>query len=166
MDAMKETDVLRMLLARRENYGVSSIAPVLGRVYSIVMNGEHYNAVVLVNSFDFYEKRYHISQNVPTLVVCHIHDTVLPVPCLSLRVGNFANTYELPESIYDIEAQRRGKIGSQVLLGMYICGLRSAQTLVNSLPPTTRTRYLEKVNRLGKRRRGKPVNKIQQSQSG
>jgi hypothetical protein len=88
----------------------------------------------------------------------HGHTTVLPVAVLSLRAGNFARPYELPESIVDVEAQRKSKTGSQVLLGMYLCGMKSAQTLVNtSLPPTTRRRYLARAQALGKRTRGKPV---------
>ncbi len=154
---MKEVDVLRMFLARRDNYGVSSVKHVQGRVYSVVMGGEHYQAVVLTSSFDFYEKRYHIAKDVPNLVICYVHDTVIPVKALSVQVGNLAQPYELPESITDIEQQRKGKIGSQVLLGMYKSGMRRAQIIVKELPPTTRKRYLDKAKALDKRKRGKPV---------
>jgi hypothetical protein len=163
---MKETDVLRLLLARRENYGVSNLEHLSGRVYSLVMNGERYTAVVLSHSFEFYEKRYHIADRVPNLVVCYAHDTVLPVKCLHLRAGNLAQVYELPEQIYDVEQQRqRSKTGAQVLLGMYLCGLRSGQAIINDLPITTRKRYLEKAEMLGKRKRGKPVARIEKQAS-
>lgn len=157
---MNETDVLRMFLARRENYAVNSVIPIQGRVYQVSMNGESYRAVVLLTSFDFFEKRYHIAKEVPTLVICYDHNSVLPVPVLSLRMGNLAQSYELPEAIYDIEEQRKGRIGSRVLLGMYLSGVKKAQTIVNNLPPTTRKRYLAKVKALGKRTRGKPVGRI------
>jgi hypothetical protein len=127
------------------------------------MKNEHYNAVVLVSSFDFYEKRYHIAENVPTLVICYEHNTVLPVPVLSLRAGNFAKSYELPDEIKigEIETQRYSKTGSKVLLGMYISGMRWAQTYINEdLPATTRKRYLARAKALAKRPRGKPVGKI------
>lgn len=153
-----EMDVYRMFLARRENYAVSHIGHRQGRVYDILMDGKPYKAVVLTTSFQYYELRYHIAMDVPTLVICYEHTTVLPVPVLSLRAGNYAKSYELPESIYDVEAQRFAKIGSQVLLGQYICGVTKAQDIVNNyLPPTTRKRYQDRARALMKRRVGKPV---------
>jgi hypothetical protein len=158
MTSITEGDVLRLLLARRDNYQVSHLAHLRGRLYQVQMNDEPYTAVVLVSSFQFYERRYHLARRVPSLVVCYEHTTVLPVPVLSLRVGNFARPYELPEAIADVAAQRKSKTGSQVLLGMYLCGMKSAVTLVTSgVPPTTRRRYLERAQALSKRARGKPV---------
>src|SRR5258708_979299 len=116
-----------MLLARRENYAVTFIERLVGRIYQVTMNNEHYQAVVLVHSFQFYTLRYHLAAHVPTLVICFEHDTVLPVKCLSLLKGNLARPYELPEDIDDLRVQRRGKTGSQVLLGMYVSGVRAAQ---------------------------------------
>lgn len=153
-----EMDVYHMFLARRENYAVSHMAHSQGRVYDILMDGKPYKAVVLTTSFQYYQLRYHIAMDVPTLVICYDHTTVLPVPVLSLRAGNYAKSYELPESITDVEEQRSTKIGSQVLLGQYICGLTKAQDIINNhLPPTTRKRYQERAKRLCKRRVGKPV---------
>jgi hypothetical protein len=154
---MRESDVLRMFLARADNYEVASVKHTRGRAYSVVMGGTHYNAVVLSNSFAFYEKRYHICLQKPTLVVCFAHDTVLPVPVLSMRAGNLAKQYELPEEIKDIEEQRRTKIGTRVLLGMYISGVRLGQTIFKDLPDSTRYRYLQKIEQMGKRKRGRPV---------
>src|SRR5579859_2182037 len=159
---LNELDVLRMLLARRENYAITSVTALQGRLYHVVMRGEPYMAVLLCSSFDFLRKRYHIAKDVPTLVICFEHTTVLPVKVLSLRAGNLAQPYELPEHIHDLESQRKGKIGSQVLLGMYLAGMRSAQQMVNDFPPTTRARYLEKARALGKRARGKPVGNLRQ----
>lgn len=156
--ALTETDVLRLFLARRENYAVSHFSHQKGRVYALVMDGDSYTAVVLLSSFQFYEKRYHIANSMPSLVICYEHNTVLPVAVLSLRAGNFAKPYELPAEISDVELQRFSKTGSQVLLGMYICGVKSAQTLINQrLPQTTRKRYLSRAKALAKRKRGKPV---------
>ena len=154
---MEETDVLRMFLARAENYDARRVQHIRGRLYSVVLGEEEYTAVVLLRSFLYYELRYHIALKKPTLVICHIHDSVLPIPVLSTRAGNFAKPYELPEEIEDIERQRGSKIGCQVLLGMYISGLRKAQTMVKEFPPTTRKRYLQRAKALGKRKRGKPV---------
>lgn len=158
---MNETDVLRLFLARRENYSVSSITPLHGRMYIVEMNGVRYTAVVVLHSFAYYELRYHIAQVPPTLVICYRHDTVVPVPVLSLKVGNFAHAYELPEEIQDVEKQRSSHVGSQVLLGMYISGMKVAQTIVNGLPPSTKNRYLHKAKLLGRRKRGRPVGAIQ-----
>jgi hypothetical protein len=154
---MKEIDVLDMFRARVDNYAVSRIKPLRGRLYEVTMNGEYYRAVVLSDSFAFYELRYHLAQQKPTLVICYMHNTVLPIPVLSMRVGNFARAYELPEEIEDIEQQRHSKLGAQVILGMYLSGLRAAQTIVKSLPTSTRDRYLRKAKAFGRRKRGRPV---------
>jgi uncharacterized protein YqiB (DUF1249 family) len=158
---MNELDVFRLMLARRDNYGITEIAHISGRAYSIIMVGKHYTAVVLPTSFDFYQLRYHLAMQVPTLIICFTHDTVVPVMCLSLKSGRIAMPYDLPAQITNVEAQRhRSKMGSQVLLGMYLCGVRSAQEIVNKLPARSRRRYLERARALGKRLPGRPVNAI------
>lgn len=151
-------EVFHLLIARRDNYSISKIQHVSGRVYSITMEGQHYNAVVLPNSFDFYEKRYHLAKQIPDLVVCFQHDTVVAVKCLSLKSGRIADPFALPSYITDVEKQRhRSKVGSQALLGMYLCGMRTAQILVNGFKATTRKRYIERAQELSKRKRGRPV---------
>ncbi|HTD20449.1 MAG TPA: hypothetical protein VK667_13070 [Ktedonobacteraceae bacterium] len=160
---MNELDVFRLLLARRENYGISEIAHISGRAYNLIMNGRTYKAVVLPRSFDFYEMRYHIAKRVPELIICFVHDTVVPVACLSLKSGRIALPYELPAHITNVETQRhRSKIGSQCLLGMYLCGMRAAQDIIHhkDFPKTTRKRYIQRAKELGKRRPGRPVNSI------
>jgi hypothetical protein len=155
---MTEVEVFRLLLARRDNYGISEIAHISGRAYSLVMSGKRYTAVVLPNSFSFYELRYHIAKHVPDLIICFEHTTVVAVYCLSLKSGRIALPYDLPVQITNVVAQRhKSKTGSQVLLGMYLCGVRSAQKIVNELPPRTRRRYIERARLLGKRRPGRPV---------
>jgi hypothetical protein len=158
---MTELDVFRLLLARRDNYSISEIAPISGRAYSVVMAGKRHNAVILPSSFDFYQLRYHIAKRVPDLIICFVHDTVLPVTCLSLKAGRIALPHDLPAHITNVEAQRyRSKTGSQVLLGMYLCGMKQAMAIIHhkDFPPRTRRRYLEKARELGKRKPGRPVN--------
>jgi hypothetical protein len=158
---MNETDVFHLLLARRDNYDISEIAHISGRAYSLVMRGKQYNAVLLPSSFDFYQMRYHLAKHVPDLVICFTHNTVIDVTCLSLKDGRIAGPCELPGGITDVARQRhRSKIGSQCLLGMYVCGVVVAQKIVNGLPPRTRRRYLERARELGRRRPGRPVNCI------
>jgi len=158
---MTELEVFHLLLARRDNYDISEIAHVSGKVYSLIMAGKTYTAIIVTNSFDFYQLRYHIAKQVPTMVICFTHDTVVPITCLSLKAGRIAMPYELPAQITNVIAQRhRSKIGSQVLLGMYLCGMREAQKLVNSFKPTTRKRYLQRARELSKRRPGHPVDTI------
>lgn len=160
---MTELDVLRLLLARRENYSITDIQHISGRAYSIVMRGRKYNAVILPRSFDFYEMRYHIAKRVPEMIICFVHDTVVPIACLSLKSGRIALPYDLPAHITNVETQRhRSKIGSQCLLGMYLCGMRAAQDIIHhkDFPKTTRLRYLQRAKELGKRRPGRPVNSI------
>jgi hypothetical protein len=125
------------------------------------MNAEHYTAVVLSHSFAYYELRYHLAQEErPTLVICFVHNSVLPIAVLSLRAGNFAQPYEVPFEIEDIELQRHSPLGTRVLLGMYLSGMKAAQTIVSELPTSTRNRYLRTVKRLGRRKRGRPVGRV------
>jgi uncharacterized protein YqiB (DUF1249 family) len=155
---MTELEVLRLLLARRDNYGISELTHTSGRSYSLIMNGRSYTAIIIVNSFDFYQLRYHMAKQIPDLVICFTHDTVLAVSCLSLKSGRLADPYDLPQGITDVKAQRhRSKAGSQCLLGMYLCGMRSAQDMISKFRPTTRKRYLERARELSKRRPGRPV---------
>lgn len=156
---MKESDVLRMFLARADNYAVTNIRHTRGRAYSVEMGGKTHNAVVLLNSFQYYELQYHIAKVKPTLVICYRHDSVLPVEVLSMRAGNFAESYDLPEEIEDLEGQRHSKTGARVLLGMYISGMRRAQDIIHDkdFPKSTRNRYLQRARELGRRSRGRPV---------
>ena len=156
---MNERDVVGLLLARRDNYEVSSMKPFHGNIYTVTMQGKDYIAVVLLTSFEYYEKRYHLAKVLPSLVVCFEHNTVLPIPVLSLRAGNLAKPYELPLSIEikDLEVKRRSKLAHKVLLGMYMSGMKAAQGIVKALPETTRRRYTSEIKALGKRGRGRPV---------
>jgi len=160
---MNELEVFRLLLARRDNYDIREIHHISGRAYSLVMAGRTYNAVILPRSFDFYEMRYHLAKHVPDLVICHQHDTVLPVSCLSLKSGRIADPYDLPSQITNVEKQRhRSKTGSQVLLGMYMLGMKAAQDIIHhkDFPKTTRKRYLQRAKELSNRRPGRPVDCI------
>ena len=160
---MNETEVFHLLLARRNNYDISEIGHISGRAYSVIKKGRRYNAVVLSNSFEFYQMRYHIAKEVPDLVICFNHDTVLAVECISLKSGRIAEPYDLPGQITNVATQRhRSKTGSQVLLGMYLSGMRIAQDVVSKLPPRSRRRYYERARELSKRKRGRPVNTQQQ----
>jgi hypothetical protein len=157
---MNELDVFRLLLARRDNYGISEIAHIGGRAYSLVMHGRMHTAIIVTNSFDFYQLRYHIAKHLPDLVICFAHDTVLPIPVLSMKASNLAKPRELPAGITNMEKQRhRSKIGSQCLLGAYLCGLKSAQDIIHhkDFPARTRRRYIERARELGRRRPGRPV---------
>jgi hypothetical protein len=123
------------------------------------MRGKTYNAVVLPTSFDFYGKRYHLARQVPDLIICFVHDTVVAVTCLSLRSGRIALPFDLPEKIKDVELQRhRSKVGSQCLLGMYLSGMRQAMAIIDRLPPRSKRRYIERARALGRRAPGRPVN--------
>ena len=157
---MNELEVFRLLLARRDNYHISEIRHTGGRAYSLIMEGRTYRAVILSRSFDFYEMRYHLGKRVPDLVICFQHDSVLPIEVLSLKSSRKADAYELPAHITNVEQQRhRSKVGSQVLLGMYLCGMRDAQKIIHhkDFPKTTRKRYLQRAKELSNRRPGRPV---------
>jgi hypothetical protein len=161
---MKEADILRMFEARADNYSVTNISHVRGRAYFIIMDGKHYNAVVLFNSFQYYELKYHIARQKPTLIICYQHNTVVPIPVLSLKAGRHAKPYEKPEEITDVAEQRFTKTGCRVLLGMYISGVRYAQDLIKEMKsPTTKARYLQKARDLSTRTRGRPVDTQKQT---
>lgn len=157
MRSKDESLVLNSLIARRENYGVSHISHTTGRYYEIVMCGRRYNAVVLFSSFEFYTRRYHLADIQPNLCVCMVHDSVLPIDVLNMRRSNYAQAYELPEVIENIDQQRKGKVGSQVLLSQYVLGVHTSVDFVEDLPATTRKRYQNKARALDKREKGKPV---------
>ena len=154
---MNVSEVLGLFLARRENYSVSTIRHLHGDMYSLVMDGQSYTAVVLLKSFDYYVKRYHLAKNVPTLVICFQHNTALPIHALAMLDGEITKPFELPSEITDIEVQRVTKLGHKVLLGMYLSGMKLAQDMVKHLPDTTRKRYVREAETYGKRTRGKPV---------
>jgi hypothetical protein len=161
---MTELDVLRLLLARRKNYDITDIQFVGGRVYSITMGGRAHTAIIVPNAFDFYAMRYHLCEQMPTLVVCFTHDAVVPVACLTLNTGHIGRPHDLPAQIKNVEAQRhRSKAGSQVLLTMYLCGMREAMKIVDSLKPRSRCRYLARARELGKRKRGRPVGGLERT---
>jgi hypothetical protein len=156
---MRERDILHMFEARAENYAAKDITHLRGRAYSLVMEGVQYtSAVILLNSFQYYELRYHLAKAKPDLIICLKHDTVVPIPVLSLKAGNFAKPYERPEEITDVAVQRFTKTGSRVLLGMYLSGMRYAQDLIKDMKQvTTKARYLQKAKDLSRRKRGRPV---------
>jgi hypothetical protein len=162
---MREIDILRMFEARADNYAVKDVSHIRGRAYSLTMAGQQYNAVVLFKSFQYYELGYQLAKLKPTIIICYQHNTVVPIPVLSLKAGRHAKAYELPEEITDIEQQRFTKTGSRVLLGMYISGVRFAQDLVKDLRPTTKARYLQKAKDLSRRKRGRPVDTQKQTKS-
>jgi hypothetical protein len=153
-----------MFEARADNYTVKDISHIRGRAYSLTMGSEHYNAVVLYTSFDYYDLRYHLAKVKPDFIICFQHNTVVPIPVLSLKAGRLAKGYELPEEIKDIREQRFTKVGSRVLLGMYLSGIRLAQDIIKDLKPTTKARYLQKAKDLSRRKRGRPVD-TQQSKA-
>lgn len=155
---MTELDVIRLLLARRDNYGISGIRHIGGRAYSVTMGGRPHTAIIVPSAFDFYAMRYHLCEEIPTMIVCFTHDAVLPVTCLSLKSGHIGKPHDLPAQITDVRTQRhRSKVGSQVLLSMYMCGMKQAMTIIDKLPPRSRRRYLERARELGKRLPGRPV---------
>lgn len=160
---MKEIEILRMFEARADNYAVKDISHIRGRAYSVLMEGKQYNAVILHTSFQYYELRYHLARVKPNFIICYQHNTVIPIPVLSLKAGRLAKEYELPEEIKDIADQRFTKVGCRVLLGMYISGVKYAQDLVKKLNPTTKSRYLQKAHDLSKRKRGRPVDTQKQN---
>ena len=154
---MKVRDVMGLFLARRENYSVSNIAHLHGDMWHIAMGEQSYTAVVLLKSFDYYVKRYHLAKQAPTLVICFQHNTCLPIRALALKEGEITEAFELPTVITDIETQRATKLGHKVLMGMYLSGMRLAQDIIRDLPPTSRKRYIAEAEKFGKRTRGKPV---------
>jgi hypothetical protein len=155
---MTEREVLNLLLARRDNYDISEVRHVYGRVYSIVMNNRELVALVLPRAFDFYELRYHLCKELPDMVICHQQDTVLAMACIDLKSGRIAEPYALPTKIRNVETQRfRSKSGSQCLLGMLMCGMKMAHSILDRLPATTAKRYRARAKALSKRKAGKPV---------
>jgi len=135
----------RIQLLSRE----TTIEEQLGKfTFAVTMRGEPYIAHVLVNSFDFYERRLHLRRDERpiTLLICDQHDTCVSVHVEALGLGQTRGSYEpyqLP-AVYTPE-KRGTALGAKVLLGQLLKGTVHSDEALAHLAPSTRAKYLARM---------------------
>jgi hypothetical protein len=106
-----------------------------------------YCAIVLSQSWDYWDYRLSNSAPAITMVVCSKHDTCLPVAVL--EVGSSGYTYgprDLPLD-HDKDAPRSWKT-ALVFLGALLCGDQQAFNKLSQMHPSSQKRCRLRLNRL------------------
>lgn len=127
--------------------------------------GTVYLAVFLGRSSDWYHYSLNITPGIEqiTLAVVGTHDSCLSIPVYALDQNTFyeakAIRYPLwppfPTGISD--KFRKTRYGHAILVGGLMCKVVEAEERLGSLPPLTQKRILAEVNRLARRRKGRPI---------
>jgi len=133
---------------------------ILERVYStycleVSITGQSYRALVLARSRDFWLQRIHLHRTRPTLVICYQHDTCLPCAALALDEGYLYEGGELPH--WYAPPKRFTARGHMVLLGQLLSGVDAGFLQLETLPRSTRYRYLSRMKQLMHNRAGRPL---------
>ena len=109
-------------------------------------------ALVLVRSSDYWKKRVHLQKHELTMLLVWRHDSIVPLPVLSLCDGHWhaARTNTKTHAA-------RNRYTASLLLGELLCGNQRAYDELEQLPASTRYRYLKRVHALMHRERGRPL---------
>lgn len=128
-------------------------------------NGVVYLAVFLGRSSDWYHYSLNITPDAEqiTLTVAGTHDSCLHIPTYALDQNTFyeakAIRYPLwppfPTGISD--KFRKTRYGHAILVGGLMCKVPEAEERLGSLPALTQKRIFAEMNRLARRRRGRPI---------
>lgn len=156
----RETVLHHFLLQQSHFSSVASVRfATRGLALALDYQGRHLRAVVLVKSSDYWEYRLHLASNRPGLIVCHRHDSLVPLPVLSLEDGREYQAEDLPKK-YEQLAQARdehSRHAAKVLLGALLCGVKEAHDLLLAMPESTRRKYELKMHTYQRRQRGRPL---------
>ena len=130
------------------------------RVYStysleVEITGQSYRALVLARSSDFWIQRIHLQRMRPSLVICYQHDTCNPCAALALDEGYLYADCELPH--WYTPEKRFTKRGHMVLLGQLLSGVEAGFQQLETLPRSTRYRYLAQIKHFMQNRAGRPL---------
>jgi hypothetical protein len=160
---MKRTQVLSLFLARQRALQAS-----IGAVYSsfsfeVSVPGntarqeeEHYNALVLARSSEYWSKRVHLQTTRPRLLlIVSEHDTCVPCAALDLSSNYLYAPRECPHW-YSPE-KRHGKRCHAVLVGQLLAHSEEGMRLLESLPRATQYRILSEVKAFMNNRQGRPL---------
>ncbi len=116
--------------------------------FAVMMRGHAHVAHILVQSFDYYERRLHLRHDKQpiTLLICLAHTTCVPLHVEVLDVPMSYDPYQLP-AIYTPE-KRRTVLGKRVVLGQLIAQTVDPDEALVDFAPSTRFAYLARMKHL------------------
>lgn len=159
-DLDRETVMCHFLLQRGHFASIRDVVPAKSRLgFTATYNGKKVTGVVLVQSSDYWQQRLHMSRSPVSLVVCHRHDTIVPVDVLSLEEGREYPPESLPKKYESLEAVRKEgtRYSAKVLLGALLCGVKGAHDMLQAMPESTRRKYEAQMHKLQRREKGRPL---------
>jgi hypothetical protein len=112
-------------------------------------------AIVLVNSWDFYEYRLNRGRQRLDLLICQHHNAVVPLPVISLDTGKEYTPGAVPE-IGRAGAKRRNREEVLLLVSKLLLGVEGIEQELAQLPARTRQRYIQRCKQYLAPRQGRP----------
>ena len=152
--------VSRLFVQHASALGATDVRRVRGAPYTFRFSIEDpdkkvmwpQEGLVLVRSSDYWTRRVHLQKHNLTLLLVWKHDSIIPLPVLSLCDGHWhaARTNTKPRPI-------RNRYTAPLLLGELLCGNQRAYDELEHLPDPTKYRYLKRVHELMHREKGRPL---------
>lgn len=152
---MNREQVLNLFLTHQAALHISVEKVFTSYVIQASVEGKSFRAVILVRSSDYWQQRLHLNRARVGLVIAYQHDTCLPCAALALDEGFLYAPGELPH--WYTPDKRFTTRGHMVLLGQLLAGNDAGYQQVESLPRSTRYRYLAEVKRFMQNRQGRPL---------
>ena len=121
----------------------------------VSVEGKPYRSLILSHSSEYWKQRLHLHRRRPELVICYQHDTCLPCAALALDEGFLYAPGELPH--WFRPEKRFTTRGHMVLLGQLLAGNEAGFQQIETLPRSTRYRYLAEMKRFMQNRTGRPL---------
>jgi hypothetical protein len=132
---------------------------------SVRAQGREYLAVFLGRASDWYRYSLNMTPEARqiTLVIVGTHDSCLPLPVYALDQNKWYEPKTIrfplwppyPQGIS--EKFRKTRYGHAILVGGLLCKVPEAEERLLSLPAPTQKRIHREVQRLTRRRRGRPL---------
>lgn len=102
-------------------------------------------AIVLPESFDFYDLRLNRGKHRVDMVICDKHNAVLPVRCVSIAESYEYAPHASPMTLRELEkVKRRSTDEVNVFVSKLLLGHQTAITELNGMPARTKQRMLAK----------------------
>jgi hypothetical protein len=121
----------------------------------VSVEGTSYRATILSASSEYWKQRLHLHRTKPALLICYRHETCVPCRVLDLSEGYLYAPCELPR--WYEPSKRFTTRGHMVLLGQLLSGVESGFVQLETLPRSTRYRYLADMKRFMHNRTGRPL---------
>lgn len=112
-------------------------------------------AMVLAESFDFYEYRLNKGAKRVDLVICQRHNAALPIRVLELETGDMYTPGAIPP-IARPQRVKRNREESRLFVSMLLAGIDGAYEDLRAMPERTRQRYLAMRDEYLKPKVGRP----------